>query len=169
MSPHGIPPDGAAYSHAVCPGWCRPPAVSASGWRFDKPGCWHEGAVVRRPEDALTLTGTHLLSVCVCLGAHLCVCVLAPTVPDSHPLSPARPKTLNTAPALGLDWGLPWGSWALDVSAGCRGSGVRVLLALPPHLAPWEECFPRGSWVRPPLPPLDWAGLCLWVWTPPFL
>lgn len=29
----------------------------------------------RRPEDALTLTGTHVLSVRVCLGAHLCVCL----------------------------------------------------------------------------------------------
>lgn len=33
--------------------------------------------MVQRPEDALTLTGTHLLSVCVCLGAHLCVCLYA--------------------------------------------------------------------------------------------
>lgn len=138
----------------------QPQAGALTSLAAGMKGLWFGGL------RTLTLTGTHLLSVCVWLGARLCA---RPTVPDSHPLSPARPETLNTAPALGLDWGLPWGSWALDVSAGRRGSGVRVLLALPPHLAPWEECSPRGSWVRPPLPPLNWAGLCLWVWTPPFL
>lgn len=95
--------------------------------------------MVRRPEDALTLKGVHLLSVCVCTPVCLSVCSPPLSLTATH--SVLHVPTLNTVPALGLDLGLPWGSWALDVSA------TPVSMCSWPCLPTWppEKNVPPGA------------------------